>query len=258
MEKFSDRIAEISEKRRSKVIFALDPPPSTPNLLDKGLNLLSQVSQSICAVKINRHMLLPLGLLKGVKRLVDHAHRLGLPAIMDCKLNDIGSTNKVMAEWFFKAGFDALTVSPYVGWEEGLEPVFQLSREQGKGVLVLTYMSHKGAEQTFEKALISSDGKPKPAYAAFARWASKWKADGVIVGATRPQRIAEVKRILRGKVAIYSPGVGVQGGSLEEAVKSGASYLIIGRSILQAEKPSKAAENLRERAWKAGRPRGAT
>ncbi|MHC1563864.1 MAG: orotidine 5'-phosphate decarboxylase [Candidatus Hecatellaceae archaeon] len=256
MEKFTDRIAKSSKKKRSKIILALDLDPSTSNLLDKGLNILSQASQSICAVKINRHVLLPLGLLGGVKRLVDYAHRLDLPAIMDCKLNDIGSTNRVMAEWFFRAGFDALTVSPYVGWEQGLEPVFQLAKEQGKGLLVLTYMSHKGAEQTFEKALLAGYGKPKPAYKVFARWALKWKADGAIVGATRPEKIVKVKRILKGEVSIYSPGVGVQGGSLEEAVKSGADYLIIGRSILRAENPGEAAETLRERAWKAAGSRG--
>ena len=49
----------------------------------------------------------------------------------------------------------------------------------------------------------------------------KWGADGVVVGATVPQKIAEVKQILEGKVAIYSPGVGTQGGAAETALKAG-------------------------------------
>ena len=249
MGKFAERMVETAGRKKSRIILALDLPPSTPNLLGEGLNLLSRVSRSLCAVKFNRHLLLPLGLMEGVKRLVDHAHSLGLPAIMDCKLNDIGSTNLAMAEWFFKAGFDALTVSPYVGWKGGLEPVFHLAKKLGRGLLVLAYMSHEGARQTFGKPLLSG-GRLKPAYQVFASWASRWGADGVIVGATRPAKIAEVKRILKGRVAIYSPGVGFQGGSVEEAVRKGADYLIVGRSILQAEDPLEAAESLRVRAWR--------
>jgi orotidine-5'-phosphate decarboxylase len=42
---------------------------------------------------------------------------------MDCKVNDIGSTNQVIAE-YYTAGFDALIANPFVGWEEGLELIF--------------------------------------------------------------------------------------------------------------------------------------
>lgn len=248
---FAGWIASEARSRRSKIVLALDLPPSTPRLLQRGLNLLNRVYESICAVKVNRHMFLPLGL-KGVGKLVENAHGLGLPAIMDCKLNDIGATNLVMAEWFFRVGFDALTVSPYVGWEEGLQPVFNLARKEDKGLLVLSYMSHQGAEKTFEKALIREDGRVKPAYLAFAQWALEWGADGVIVGATRPNRIAEVRRLLRGRIPIYSPGVGVQGGSPEEALARGADYLVVGRSIINADDPREAASILRERTWKPG------
>jgi orotidine-5'-phosphate decarboxylase len=72
----------------------------------------------------------------------------------------------------------------------------------------------------------------------------KWVADGVVVGATVPAKIAEVKQILGEKVAIYSPGVGAQGGDAETAVKAGASYLIVGREITNSYNPADAAQSL--------------
>ena len=72
----------------------------------------------------------------------------------------------------------------------------------------------------------------------------KWGADGVVVGATVPAKIAEVKQILGEKVAIYSPGVGAQGGAAETALKAGASYLIVGREITLSDDPAQAARIL--------------
>ncbi len=76
------------------------------------------------------------------------------------------------------------------------------------------------------------------------RKALKYGADGIVVGATYPQKIAEVKGVVGEKVAIYSPGVGAQGGSAETAIKSGANYIIIGREITLAADPAKAAGEL--------------
>jgi len=73
-----------------------------------------------------------------------------------------------------------------------------------------------------------------------------WGADGVVVGATVPQKIAEVKQILNDKVDIYSPGVGAQGGAAETAIKAGASYLIVGREITNSNEPATAARTICE------------
>jgi orotidine-5'-phosphate decarboxylase len=81
-------------------------------------------------------------------------------------------------------------------------------------------------------------------YVSFAQKALKWGADGVVVGATYPQKIAEIKQLLGEEVPIYTPGIGIQGGSAEIAINAGARYLIVGREITQAENPAKAASKL--------------
>ena len=83
-----------------------------------------------------------------------------------------------------------------------------------------------------------------PQYVSFARKAVAWGADGVVVGATRPEKIAEVKGILGGRAEIYSPGVGIQGGGADAAVRAGADYLIVGREITNAVDPADAAQRL--------------
>ncbi|MDH5634720.1 MAG: orotidine 5'-phosphate decarboxylase, partial [Candidatus Bathyarchaeota archaeon] len=64
-----------------------------------------------------------------------------------------------------------------------------------------------------------------------------------------PEKIREIRAVLRDKVSIYSPGVGAQGGDVEAAVKAGASYLIVGRAIVDAKDPIKTAEKIRDTAW---------
>jgi len=245
--KFREWVKSRAEREGSRIILALDLHIEDREvLLEKSLKMLRALSNHICAVKINRHLTLPLGLFTGVVKLVEAAHSVGLPAIMDCKLNDIGSTNLAIASNYFDAEFDALTVSPYVGWEKGLDSVFQLAQEKDKGVIPVIYLSHPGASKSFElKVLDPLTGETKPQYLYFAEMAREWNADGVVVGATRPEKIAAVRKAIGGEIPIYSPGVGFQGGRAEDALKSGADYLIVGRSIITAKDPVVAAEQLK-------------
>jgi len=133
-------------KARSNLVLALDLPPNTPEkLFANAKNLLETVQPHICAVKFNRHLILPLGLFDGVQQLLKQAQNYGLPTIMDCKINDIGNTNRIIAEHYFQAGFDAVIANFFVGWEEGLHPVFETADQMNRGIILLVYMSHKGA-----------------------------------------------------------------------------------------------------------------
>jgi len=237
-----------AKERGSNLILALDLPPlESHHLLSRSLNLLEEVHPYICAVKVNHHLVLPLGLFNAFQRIVGLAHDLGLPTIMDCKINDIGDTNRVTAEYYYDAGFDAIIANPFVGWDEGLQPVFEVAKRKRKGVILLVYMSHKGALEGYGQKIIDpKTGKMTSQYLVFAEKALSWNADGVVVGATFPEKIEEVYAVLKERVPIYSPGVGVQGGDIEAAVAAGARYLIVGRKITLAEETTNVAKLLRE------------
>ncbi|MEM3641424.1 MAG: orotidine 5'-phosphate decarboxylase [Candidatus Bathyarchaeia archaeon] len=246
---FRVKIAEAARNKNTNIILALDFPYEKPenreNLLMKAKGVLEAVHQYICAVKINYHLILPLGTFDGVQKIVKKAHDMGLLTIVDCKVNDIGSTNEIIAEYYYAAGFDALIANPFIGWEEGLKPIFKVARKHQRGIILLIYMSHKGASEGYGQTIYDVEKNEKTfQYISFAKKALKWDADGAVVGATYPEKIREVYEILGEKIPIYSPGIGAQGGEINSALKAGARYLIVGRAITLAENPAEAAKEI--------------
>jgi orotidine-5'-phosphate decarboxylase len=242
---------ECSQRQKdSNIILALDVASnSRSSLFSKSVKLLEQVHLYVCAVKLNHHLILPLGLFDRVQQILKLAHEYELPTIMDCKINDIGSTNKVIAENYYKAGFEAVIANPFVGWKEGLQPVFEVARQVRKGVILLCYMSHEAAWEGYGQTIQEAKtGTRTLQYVAFAKKALKWNADGIVVGATYPEKIEEIAKITTDKVPIYSPGVGIQGGDIESTMKAGARYLIVGRTIFNAPNPASMARQIREKA----------
>jgi orotidine-5'-phosphate decarboxylase len=247
---FKAKMENASKAKDSSIVLALDLHYQTPEtrqaLLAKAQAVLQAVNPHVCAVKINHHLTLPLGVFNGVQQLIRQAHSVGLPAIMDCKANDIGASNQVIAEYYFAAGFDAVTANPFAGWEEGLKPLFDVAARQQRGVILLTYMSHRGAAEGYGQTIRDPETEAETKqYLTFARKALKWRADGAVVGATVPEKIREIHAVLGEAVPIYSPGVGAQGGAVEAAVQAGARFLIVGREITQALDPAEAAEKLK-------------
>ena len=250
---FKRRMQVVAEAKQSSIVLALDFPYQNilerQRLLDKATNTLDTVSPFVCAVKINHHLTLPLGIFEGIQSLVEQAHKSGLLTIMDCKVNDIGATNTAIVEYYYDAGFDAVIANPFIGWEEGLKPIFDTALRRQRGVILLAYMSHKGALEGYGQTVCDVEtGAEIRQYLSFARKAGKWGADGVVVGATAPEKIREIHCVLGEEVPIYSPGVGAQGGCAEAALKAGARYLIVGREIVNAVDPAMKAEMLRQRA----------
>lgn len=243
---FIDLIQKSSERNQSKIVLALDLENSNPvKLAEQSKKILEDVRSYICAVKINRQLVLSLGLRGGVDSIVRVAHDFTLPTIMDAKLNDVGHTNEFMLRSFIEAGFDAVIASPTAGWKGGLDSVFSLAVSHGKGIILLVYMSNPGAEEFYSLTASNQGGKPRPIFEMFANMAVERNADGVIVGATKPAIISRVRELVGSELAIFSPGVGAQGGDARRALEAGAKYLIIGRSIYGESDPLRAAKEFR-------------
>ena len=238
---FEEKILTAASRNQSRTVLALDlEDPDPTRLLRKSLDVVRNVKGVICAIKINRQLILGLGLRAVADSILKLASDSDLPTIMDAKLNDVGHTNEFMAHTYFDSGFDAIIASPVAGWKNGLDKVFEIARSKGKGVLLLTYMSNPGAE-AFYSLMVAQGGAERPVFEVLTQLALEWKAHGVIVGGTRPQIVSRVRRLVGPNLPIYSPGVGVQGGSGVTAVEAGSTYIIVGRAIYASPDPKGAA-----------------
>lgn len=154
-----------------------------------------------------------------------------VPVIFDAKYGDVGNSAEYYARYAFdELGFDAVTVSPYPGVEDGLDAF--LSRKD-KMTFVLCRTSNKGGKEfqdmkIKEVTALNEFGEPKvtfvsPVFMYIARkfypiWDETGNC-GLVVGATRPEELLGVRGAV-GNMPILVPGVGAQGGDLKESVKA--------------------------------------
>ena len=241
---FRENILSASKNNFSRIVLALDLQGSSQRqLLRRGKKLIEETAPYVCAIKLGRPTVLNLGMEK-TRTLIATSHANELPCIIDDKLGDIDDVNLAISQTYFALGFDGIIVNPIAGWKGGLEPVFKLARNGGKGVIVLVYMSNPGATEAFGQLVLrSSHGKPKPQYEIFAEKADLWGADGAVVGGNRPDIVKKVRAKLHNGIHIYSPGIGTQGGKVLRASKAGSDFFIIGRSITRSSDPERAVHN---------------
>ena len=241
---FRENILSASKNNFSRIVLALDLQGSSQRqLLRRGKKLIEETAPYVCAIKLGRPTVLNLGMEK-TRTLIATSHANELPCIIDDKLGDIDDVNLAISQTYFALGFDGIIVNPIAGWKGGLEPVFKLARNGGKGVIVLVYMSNPGATEAFGQLVLrSSHGKPKPQYEIFAEKADLWGADGAVVGGNRPDIVKKVRAKLHNGIHIYSPGIGTQGGRVLRASKAGSDFFIIGRSITRSSDPERAVHN---------------
>jgi len=239
MDTFKTRISKIS-KSQGKVILANDYDNSVKNLESRTIQNIKKLYPYLCAIKLNFHLLLPLGS-KQILRINKTAHSFGLQTIADIKLNDIGNTNKVTAETLWDLGFDAVIVNPIMGLDS-LKNLVKSSHKNQKGIITLCHMSAPEAKLSYDMEVKMK--KKQQLYQLFLEWALESRVDGIVVGATFPEIITFCKQQAKKNLAIYSPGVGTQGGNAKEVISAGSNYLIVGRTILNAKNPVQVAKEL--------------
>jgi len=247
---FAERIKKSSNIHKSRLVLALDPSHAKKSeLLKFTKDTVNLLSDNICAIKINFHILLPLDLYSEVKAIMDLAHSYDLQTIADIKLNDISNTNEVALSHLWSAGFDALTMNPFIGFD-ALRDAIANAHKNSNGVIALVYMSHKSADDTYGLKVTNGRNRSKYVYELFLDWAEELGADGIVVGATLPEIIKQCSKRVKGRIVIFSPGVGAQGGDAKEALTSGSDYLIVGRSIIEAKDPKQEASRMQHLTWK--------
>ncbi|MDR3128949.1 MAG: orotidine-5'-phosphate decarboxylase [Tannerellaceae bacterium] len=136
--------------------------------------------------------------------------------IADAKRGDIGNTSAMYAEYFFgSVKVDAVTVAPYMG-EDSVAPFLGYPE---RWAIVLALTSNKGAED-FQ---LTTDAEGERLFEKVLRRSQRWAtADEMmyVVGATQGRLLADVRRLAPDHF-ILVPGIGVQGGSLEEVTHYG-------------------------------------
>ena len=232
MATFKTRLSHIS-KKNGKIILANDYDSSVNNLEAKTIQNIKNLHSYLCGIKLNFHLLLPLGS-KEISKINKTAHDYGLQTIADIKLNDIGNTNKVTTEHLWNLGFDAVIVNPIMGLDS-LKQLVKSSHKENKGVITLCHMSAPEAKLSYDMEI--KMGKKQQLYQLFLDGAIASKVDGIVVGATFPEIIRYCNKKTGAKLDIFSPGIGTQGGSAKEVISAGTDYLIVGRTILNDKNP---------------------
>ena len=169
--------------------------------------------------------------------------------IADAKRGDIGNTSAMYARTFFgNMDFDAVTIAPYMG-EDSVAPFLTY---ENKWAIVLALTSNKGAS---DFQYIEEDGEKL--FEKVLKTSKKWGTDEnmmFVVGATKAEMLAEIRKIIPTHFLLV-PGIGAQGGSLQEVAKYGMTDecgLLINssRQIIYASSETDFAEKAREEALK--------
>lgn len=249
MNNFKEKITKRSAELDSNLIFALDlsrPLYSLPEtereekrtkVYQEALSLLQDVGEHIAAVKINYPLLLTLGP-DLTSKLLD---RVDLLPIADLKVADIDNTCKWIGTQAMEMGFQAIIAHPFVGYEKGLDGLFDVAEEYEGGVILVINMSHPGSKQFIT-----------PVAEELADFARDRGADGVVAPATRPEEVSQARSWIGEDVLLLTPGVGAQGGEPGDAIRAGADFEIVGRGIYQAENPKKSAKELQDEMSRSG------
>ena len=173
--------------------------------------------------------------LAALSKTVSYAREKGLYVILDGKRNDIGSTAEAYAAAYLgEAGIDeetawsdfpadALTVNPYLG-TDGVLPFVKQCEERDKGIFVLVKTSNPSSGE-FQDLEIDGSKLYERVGHLVNRWGmstmgkSGYSGVGAVVGATYPQQLSELRKIMPAAYFLV-PGYGAQGGKAEDVARA--------------------------------------
>jgi orotidine-5'-phosphate decarboxylase len=246
---YFERLRMLSRERDTLLCVGLDPDPEqiaggAAGALRHCREVVRQTEEHACCFKPNSAFWEQYGP-DGWKALLELREGTpNTPFLLDAKRNDMGNTMRAYARAaFVTLEMDAATVSPYMG----ADSIDEFTGYQDRGVYVVCRSSNPGAEDLQH---LESGGQPLYLHvAALAQRLNSRGNVGLVVGATAPDQIAELRRA--SDLPFLIPGVGAQGGDLEGSARAAwngdpASCLISSsRSVLYAASPAQAAVALK-------------
>ncbi|MEW5760093.1 MAG: orotidine-5'-phosphate decarboxylase [Candidatus Thermoplasmatota archaeon] len=203
-------------EQKTSLIIALDNISR-----ERALYLAELLSNSADAFKVGYPLVLSYGI-----GIVKEISSFGY-VLCDFKVADIPYINSLITRKAKENFGKGIIVHGFVG-RDAIGEVLK----EGIEVYVVVEMTHEGAVEFME-----------PIGEKLAKIAKETNANGIIAPGTRPERIAKLRKII-GKLKILSPGIGLQGGNVEDAIKNGADYVIVGRSICESKEPKKSVEDI--------------
>jgi len=223
---FVQKLQAASRSNQSLLCIGLDPDPELMPEIDVfqfNREIIDATSDLVCAYKPNLAFYEALGI-DGIKALEETLAHIpeGIPVIGDAKRSDVASSSRAYAKALFDIlGFDAVTVSPYLGYD-ALAPFIDYA---DKGAFIICKTSNPGASD-FQDLLCldpESHDSTHPLYEQVALKAIEWNAHdniGLVVGATYPQQLRRIRELCP-NLPFLIPGIGAQGGDLAAVVRYG-------------------------------------
>ena len=224
---FIDKLQARWKKSGTAACVGLDPdlerfPDSIPRtaagVLEFCRAIVDATHDLVCAFKPQIAYFAALGAEPQLEQLIRYVRATypDVPVILDAKRSDIGSTATMYAqEAFVRFQADAVTLNPYLGFDS-VEPFL---RYEDRGVVLLCRTSNPGAGDLQD---LKVEGRPLYEHVAdiiATRW-NRHRNCMLVVGATWPQQMASIRRIA-GDIPFLVPGVGAQGGDIEQVVRAG-------------------------------------
>jgi len=240
----TSRLQEISKKNDSVICVGLDldrkkvptdMAGSIKGLYDFAVSIIEATSDIVAAYKPNLAFFEELGGegLSLLEKIISRVPDENL-VIADAKRGDIGNTAAHYAAAVFeRLKADWVTLNPYMGYDS-IRPFLE---HKEKGAFVLCLTSNPGSRD-FQFLHVLN----KPIFMFVAEKVAYWNKEdnlGLVVGATHAGQLADIRQAA-GNLPILIPGVGAQGGSLEEAVLAGTDnfkqpiLVNVSRSVLYA------------------------
>lgn len=251
---FKTKLSKIIKKNNSLLCVGLDPEQekfkTDISIFEFCRQIIDQTSDLVCAYKPNIAFFEALGLsgMQELKKTIEYlkSEHPQIPVVLDAKRADVPNTARLYAKSLYEYWqADSATVYPNLG----MDSVVPFLEYKDKLTILLIKTSNEDSKM-FQDLQTKNE---KPYFLAMSEKIATWDKEniGIMVGSTHPEDLANVRKIFPSRIFL-SPGFGLQGAQVEEAVKAGIDengegiMFNASRSIIYSQDPQSAAEKLRD------------